>query len=113
MQTKLLHLLAAATLSAGLLTTAARADSVTLTLTPSAETVAPGGVATYTATIFAPSTNALPVYLNSDTITFNGPTDIAIDDSDLFNFPVDLAPGASASDPLFTLTVPSTETLGD
>ena len=114
MKNKLFYSLVAVTLSSGLLSTVAFADSVTLTLNPTTTSVAPGGTATFDATISAPGMNSNPVFLNGDTVTQNGPSDLAVDDSGLFNnFPVALVPGASATDELFTVLVPSDVADGD
>ena len=96
-----------------LIATAARADTVTFSLNPSTVSAAPGGTATYTATLSAPGSNAAPVFLNGDTITFAGPTDITFDDGDLFgNFPAALNPGDSDTDALFTASIPAGEAPG-
>ena len=92
---------------------AAHADTVTLTLNPSTVSTAPGTTATYTATISAPTSNAAPVFLNGDSITFADPTDITLDDSGLIaNFPAFLDPGDSDTKALFTLEVPASELTG-
>ncbi len=102
-----------ALLAASLTAAVAHADTVTLTLSPSTVSTAPGTTAAYTATLSAPVSNGAPVSLNGDTITFAAPTDITFDDSGLFaNFPASLNPGDSDTAALFTLTVPAAEPTG-
>lgn len=87
---------------------AAKADSVTLTITQATEYVSAqtGGTVTFDATIYAPASNAADVYLNGDAFNIAGP--LTIDDTDFYlNFPQDLAPGDSVTGDLFTVTVPA------
>ncbi len=98
----------AAVLAIGAMSTAAHADTVVFTLSSSTEDVAPGGMATFDATISAPGSNGTPVFLNSDSVTFNLPTGNTVDDSGLFNnFLADLNPGDSETNELFTVTIPT------
>lgn len=97
-----------AVIVAGAMLPSAHADTVTVTLTPAIETGTAGDTVTYSATISAPATNAAPLYLNDESIDFNGLTAATTDGTDLFlNFPVDLNPGNSASGDLFTVMLPA------
>lgn len=83
---------------------AARADSVTFTLTEANQYVSPsGGSITYDATITASASNSNNIYLNGDSFDITSP--ISMNDTDFFvDFPDFLAPGQSATDALFVLT---------
>jgi hypothetical protein len=96
----------AALLTIGLSSAAAYADTLTFTLTKSAqETLTTGGSVTYDATVFAPSTNLAPIFLNGDSFNITAP--VTLNDNDFFNnFPLSLAPGASFTGDLFVLTAP-------
>ncbi len=90
---------------AGMGCAAAHADTVTFTLTAPVQSVQPGGTVTFSATISAPLTNGNAVYLTGDTVTLQEPSGFTVDDSGLFaNFPVDLMPGDSVTDDLFSIT---------
>ncbi|MEI9980974.1 MAG: PEP-CTERM sorting domain-containing protein [Edaphobacter sp.] len=97
-----------AVLAMGAMSTAAYADTVVFTLSSSTVDVAPGGTATFDATISAPGSNGAPVFLNSDSVTFNLPVGNILDDSGLLsNFVADLNPGDSDTEELFTVTIPA------
>jgi hypothetical protein len=98
----------AALLMAGLSSAAAYADTLTFTLTnPNGGVLADvGGTLTFDATVTASSTNTGSIFLGGD--SFNVTAPVTLDDTDFFNnFPLSLAPGASFTGELFTLTVPA------
>ena len=98
---------------AGMGCAAAHADTVTFTLTDPVQSVQPGGTVTFLETLSAPLTNSSAEYLNGDTVTVQQPSGLAVDDSGLFaNFPVDLMPGDSVTDNLFSITAPQNELPG-
>ena len=108
MKRKLAYALLSAPLLAASLSTAAFADTITLSLTTATESAAVGTAISYAATLSADPGNTAPVYLNGDTITFNGPTSFTFDDSGLFdNFPSALGPGESDTAELFSVNVPT------
>jgi hypothetical protein len=81
------------------------ADAITLSLSNPVQSGTPGSTLTFDATVSAPSTNAAPVFLNSDNYTIDSP--LALDDIDFFSFPLSLDPGASYTGALFTVTLPA------
>ena len=81
------------------------ADTITLSLSNPVQSATPGSTLTFDATVSAPSTNAAPVFLNSDNYTIDSP--LALDDIDFFSFPLSLDPGASYTGALFTVTLPA------
>jgi hypothetical protein len=85
--------------------TAAKADPLSLTITPVFQTGTDGGMLTFDATL----TDINPteaVYLNSDITTLSGP--LVLDDSPFFNnFPLFLDPGGSFTAELFTVFIPN------
>jgi hypothetical protein len=83
----------------------ASADTVTLSLGNPVQSAAPGSTLTFDATVSASSTNAAPVFLNSDNYTIDSP--LTLDDSDFFSFPLSLDPGDSYTGALFTVTLPA------
>lgn len=89
----------------------ASADTLTLSLSNPVQSATPGSTLTFDATISASSTNAAPVFLNSDNYTIDSP--LTLDDSDFFNFPLSLDPGDSYTGALFTVTLPSVLAPGD
>jgi hypothetical protein len=108
MKRKLTLAVMTALLMIGFSSAAAYADTVTFTLTDSTAFVPgqTGGVATYDATVSAPNTNGATVFLNGDSFNVSAP--LTLDDTDFFvNFPLSLAPGASFTGDLFTVSVPA------
>jgi len=89
----------------------ALADTLTLSLSNPVQSATPGSTLTFDATVSAPSTNAAPIFLNSDNYTIESP--LTLDDSDFFNFPLSLTPGGSYTGALFTVTLPSVLAPGD
>lgn len=83
----------------------ALADTLTLSLSNPVQSAIPGSTLTFDATVSAPSTNAAPIFLNSDNFTIDSP--LTLDDSDFFNFPLSLGPGNSYTGALFTVTLPA------
>jgi hypothetical protein len=90
-----------------LLALSAPASGSTLNFTlffPAVTTGLPS-VVSFAATVSAPLTNTGAVFLNSDNVNIDFP--LTLDDSGFFmNFPLSLAPGASFTGPIFTVTVP-------
>src|ERR1700760_4750417 len=103
---------AVALLTMGLWSAAAYADSLTFTLTnPNGAVCHTGGTVTYLATVSAAASNTGSIFLNGDSFNFSGPG--VLDDSDFFaNFPLSLAPGATFTSALFTITLPSNSPFG-
>ncbi len=94
-----------------LLSAKAYADTLTITLASPVQTAAPGANLSFYATVLAPSSNGKTLFLNAADFTTNG--NMALDPNPFFdNFPFTLAPGASASGLLFTLTLPANEPVG-
>ena len=95
-----LTLLAPAALLAVLITApAARAQTagnpVSLVFTPAGQVTTPGGVLNFSGILS--NTTAGPVFLNGDSLTFNGPaSDLTLDDSP-FNSSAPASPGAMGS----------------
>jgi hypothetical protein len=87
------------------------ADTLTLSLSNPVQSATPGSTLTFDATVSAPSTNAAPVFLNSDNYTIDSP--LTLDDSDFFSLPLSLDPGDSYTGALFTITLPSGFAQGD
>lgn len=86
------------------------ADSIHLTLSAPTLSGAPGDTVTFDATVTAPLTNAVAMFLNSD--SFNLDTPLTLDDSDFFNLPLSLNPGDSYTGALFTVSIPNGASLG-
>src|SRR3984885_1840880 len=80
------------------------ADTIPLSLSNPVQSATPGSTLTFDATVSAPSTNAAPVFLNSDNYTIDSP--LTLDDSDFFSSPLSLDPGDSYTGALFTVTLP-------
>jgi hypothetical protein len=89
----------------------ALADTLTLSLSNPVQRATPGATLTFDATVSAPSTNAVPIFLNSDNYTIDSP--LTLDDSDFFSLPLSLDPGDSYTGALFTITLPSGFAQGD
>jgi len=89
---------------------AAYADSISLTLTNAHEVAHDSQTISYAATLSAPITNLGDVYLNFDSFNIDSP--LILDDSDFLNVAAFLAPGASWTGDLFTVTVPWNAALG-
>jgi PEP-CTERM motif len=107
MKTGLFRTMLGLALSMGVMSGTGFADTVNLTFVATTVVVAPGGTATFEATISAPVGKGGSIFLNSDSITFLLPAGNVIDDSGLFNnFPVSLNPGESDTEELFTVTIP-------
>ena len=81
------------------------ADTITLSLSNPVQSATPGSTVAFDATVSTPSTNAAPVFLNSDNYTIDSP--LTLDDSDFFSFPLSLDPGDSYTGALFTVTLPA------
>jgi hypothetical protein len=98
--------------AAGLLwSMVARADSLNFTITSPTEYTAQGTMIWFDATVTAPADNTGDVYLLGDS---NNLTALTVDDTYyLLNWPVDLTPGQSYSDALFSVTVPADTPPGD
>jgi len=77
----------------------ALAGTITLSLSNPVQSATPGSTLTFDATVSAPSTNAAPIFLNSDNYTIGSP--LTLDDSDFFSFPLSLDPGDSYTGALF------------
>lgn len=89
---------------------AAKADTVSLTLTNPAEFGVGGTTLNYSGTMSAPSTNSGIEYLNGDAFTVGTP--LTLDDTAFVNnAPIFLAPGQSYTGVLFDLVIPA-NTLG-
>lgn len=112
MKSRSLLCLFAASLSLGLLSKTALADTVSLTLTnPAPVSTQQGGTVNYYATVSAPGTNAGTEYLNGDAYSIGAP--FTFDDSGFnTNFPLFLTPGQSFTGLLFNLAVPADSTAG-
>lgn len=92
-----------------LLCTAARADSLTLTLAAPDQTGGGGQTLTFYATVT--NNSGATVYLNGDGIYVDSP--LTLDDTDYYNnFPASLAPAGTYSGDLFTVTIPDGTPLG-
>jgi hypothetical protein len=89
----------------------ALADTLTLSLSNPVQSANPGSTVTFDATVSAPSTNAAPIFLNSDSYTIDSP--LTLDDTGFFSFPLSLDPGDSYTGALFTITLPSGLAPGD
>jgi hypothetical protein len=85
--------------------TTARADLLSITLGSPFQTLSPGGTVAFDATV-TNNTDA-EIFLNGDSSTLDAlldPSDLS--DADYASFPLSLDPGASFTDPLFTVTAP-------
>lgn len=97
--------------AAMLLSPAAKANSITLTINPSTVYVSAGGTVSVSATATASSSNTASVYLNGDSFNIGSP--LLLNDSAFFtNAPFTLAPSASFTNILFTITAPGGTALG-
>lgn len=86
-------------------TPAAHADTVTLMIDNPVQSMRPGGILFYEATVAAANTNTGAVYLNADSFSLNAP--FTLDDSSfLLTFPFVLDPGQSYTGTLFDIPVP-------
>jgi hypothetical protein len=83
----------------------ALAGTLTLSLSNPVQSATPGSTLTFDATVSAPSTNAAPIFLNSDNYTIDSP--LTVNDSDFFSVPLSLDPGDSYTGALFTVTLPA------
>ena len=111
MKRKILFALAASLFTVAL-SGIALADTVTFTITNPNQTTARGATLSYTATVFAPSTNTGNEYLNGLAFTVSPANTFTINtDPFLNNFPFFLTPGQSYTNLLFTLLVPPTSTI--
>jgi hypothetical protein len=104
---KALALLLMATFMAVLTPQTAFADTITLTLdTPVRNVTVDGGDLIFSGTIAALGSNSNTQFFNGDFFTFTmDPSLFSIDDSAYFNNVFSLAPGASYTGELFTLTL--------
>jgi hypothetical protein len=94
------------------ISSAAHADTLSLTLTQSNQAVGEhsGGILTYEATVSAPLTNGGALNLNGDSFTFPS---FSLDDSDfIVNAPFFVNPGDSFTFDAFTVTVPAGTPVG-
>jgi hypothetical protein len=109
---KRIFTLAVVLLTMGISATAARADSITVTLDAPVQTVIPGVTnVSFTGTITADPGNAGDLYFNGDSFSLDSP--LTIDDSGLFvNFPYPMSPGMSVDDVIFNIGLPGNEPLG-
>ncbi len=103
----------AAALSIGLLSGAARADTVSLTLTnPTLTTTTGGGTLAFDATVFAPITNSGLEYLNG--VSGNVASGASFDSSPFnANFPFFLNPGDSFTGEILDITLPAGSAVGN
>lgn len=89
--------------------TAAKADSLTVTLTQPIQTAHEPDVLEFDATVTNNTTNIL--FLNGDDSSVDSP--LSLDDSPYFNgFPLSLGAGDSFTGELFTVNIPSATPLG-
>ena len=113
MNRKLLQTLFLIVLMAGMMlsASAARADVLNITITPTPQSGNPGDTLSFFATISAPSSNTGEVFLNSSAINLPGP--FTITDNFLTATPISLLPGMSwdtatdGSGALFTVKIDS------
>lgn len=112
MNVRSLLCLLAASCSVGLLSKAAYADTLTLTLnSPSPVTTQQGGTVNYVGTITATAGNSASEYLNGDSYNIGAP--FTFDDSAFYiNTPLFLAPGQSFTGLLFDIVVPANSAVG-
>ena len=97
-------LLAVAAISL-LCSSAARADTMTFTITDPVQYASVGSTVSFSATVTAPSANTGTIYLLGDSFNIESP--LTVDDNPfLNNFPFTLSPGESFSDVLFNVIVP-------
>ncbi len=90
---------------------AAKADTVTFTLSTPTEVGRPGTTLTYSGTLSAPISNSGLEFLNGD--SFNVTSPLTLDDSAFFtNAPLDLTPGQSYTGVLFSILIPASATAG-
>ena len=90
---------------------AAYADTITLTLLNPTVHTGLGSTTTFDAIVTAPSTNLGTVYLNGDSFTIDSPA--TIDDTGFWNNFFSIDPGATLTNLLFTVTIPSTAPYGE
>lgn len=112
MKSRLLLCLFAASCSLGLLSNAAHADTLSLTLAnPAPVSTQMGGTVNYFGTIAAAASNTGAEYLNGDAYSIGAP--FTFDDSGFFNnAPLSLAPGQSYTGLLFDIVVPAGSDVG-
>ena len=90
----------------------AQADSLNFTLqSPTQQVSANGGTLSFIATLFAPSSNTAPIYLNG--FGYNVAAPLTLDGAAFNNTPYYLSPGDSYSSELFTVNAPSGTAVGD
>jgi len=95
-----------------LVSSRAFADMINLTLSNPVQSGVPGSTLSFVATVSAPNTNGGAVFLNSDSFDIDSP--LTLDDNPFFgNFPLSLNPGDSATDVLFTVTIPTDAAITD
>jgi hypothetical protein len=103
---QILTLSAALAICLFLLSPSASASTLNFNLLAPAVFTGVPSVVSFTATVSAPLTNTGAVFLNSDTVNIDFP--LTVDDTPFFlNFPLSLAPGASFTGQIFTVTVPN------
>ena len=82
----------------------AAADTIQFSLASPNQTAKTGDVVSFTATIGAPNSNLLALFLNSDSHTED--LGLTVDDNPfLFNFPLSMSPGDSTTAILFNATI--------
>ncbi len=112
MNVRSLLCLFAASCSMGLLSKAAHADTLTLTLnTPSSVTTQGGGEVDYYGTIAAAATNTGTEYLNGDSYSIGAPFTFS-DSGYIDNAPFFLTAGQSYTGLLFDVVVPANSAVG-
>ncbi len=82
---------------------AAFADTITMSLDTPVQAGLAGSTLSFTGTISAPLANEATVFLNGDAETLTSP--LTLDDSGFFGLPASLDPGDSASGLLFTISL--------
>jgi len=105
MNRKLVLTLSMLVLTAALLfSLPAAADSISITLASPYQNGHGNTTVSFTATVAAPGSNSVTIYLNSDSYGVDAP--LSVDDTGfLVNFPLTMDPGDSVTDVLFTVFV--------
>lgn len=82
------------------------ADTIDLNLSAPTQSGISGSTLSFTATVFAPSTNGATIFLNADSFNVDGPLTLN-DDGFFFDFPFSLDAGDSFTGVLFTVNLPT------
>ena len=94
-----------------LLSSRAFADTIGLSLNAPAQPGTAGSMVSFVATVSAPGTNGVTVFLNGD--SFNASSPLTLDDCGfLFDFPLSLDPGESFSGVLLSIDLPASVAAG-